>query len=124
MHSSVPDGRAVISLKIETPSDLCDQFVIHSCRFDEKHAGRTDSDLKILRIGRFTTVEGKINIPTDLLAKCLQHIRDFDSAHFDAVKMMIWIDCPSLPSKAVEEIYRGIKPPFGYIATTPLNPSN
>ena len=59
------------------------------------------------------TLSLKIEMPEELLCDALQHIRDFDVAHFDDVKISMWIDGPAHLSKdKILAIIAKIKPPF------------
>jgi len=50
----------------------------------------------------------------------LQHIRDFDTAHFEDVKIKMWVDAPELKLAEVEEIMRSISPPWPLMKTVKL----
>lgn len=52
-----------------------------------------------------------------VLQQFLQHIRDFDVAHFEDVEISLWIDAPEMPTKEAEAIMQSIEPPFPFMKT-------
>lgn len=49
------------------------------------------------------------NLTEDILLEFLQHIRDFDSKHFDKLACGIMIDCPEMePSEMVKDWFEWI----------------
>ena len=55
-------------------------------------------------------------LPDDLLLEFLQHVRDFDARHYDAVTMSISANCPGMTTDRLKEILGGIRPPFDTLA--------
>ena len=57
-----------------------------------------------------------VSLPNELLGPFLQHLRDFETRHFDDVTVVMAWDAPDIAVQRFREILEGISPPYGNIA--------
>jgi hypothetical protein len=58
-----------------------------------------------------------MRLPDHLLREWLQHVRDFDVAHFDDVTVRVSVEAPHLSCEKVAQILGSIEPPFAHTTT-------
>lgn len=60
------------------------------------------------------SVRIEVTMSPDHLRQFLQGLRDFDVAHDLQLEFQIGVDCPTMTSKQIMDIFDGIDPPFEY----------